>query len=138
MFGRRRRPVLATAVVVGASSSAARHEVAHQGQVAATQQQVAQMQTELQMRDEEDRERRTQAAIDEAIAKERQHNEQIQAEESRAIANAMKATGGGAPPIYNSAPADAKTVRYCRQCGNECHIGDKFCTRCGCKAEETG
>lgn len=70
MFGRRRRPLLGTAVVIGASRSAARHDMAYQGQVAAGQQQAAQLQAELQMREEQDRERRTQAAINEAIAKE--------------------------------------------------------------------
>ncbi len=138
MFGRRRRPLLATAAVIGASRSAARHEVASQGQVAETQQQAAQMQAEMQMREEQERERRMQAAIDEAIAKERQLNEQTQVKESRAIANTWEVTAGQASPIYNSALADAKTVRYCRQCGNACRVGDKFCTHCGCMQEETG
>lgn len=137
MFGRRRRPLLGTAVVIGASRSAARHEMAYQGQVAAAEQQAAQMQAELQMHEEQERERRTQAAINEAIAKERQRNEQTRLE-SGAMANTTEVTGGRAPPIYNSAPADAKTVRYCRQCGNACRVGDKFCTQCGCMQEETG
>jgi hypothetical protein len=111
--------------------------MAYQGQVAAAEQQAAQMQAELQMHEEQERERRTQAAINEAIAKERQRNEQTRLE-SGAMANTTEVTGGRAPPIYNSAPADAKTVRYCRQCGNACRVGDKFCTQCGCMQEETG
>lgn len=109
---------------------------ATQQQAAATQQQMEQMQAELQWRDEEEQERRTQAAINDAIIKERERTEQIQAAESRGMANAIKATDRGAPPTYFSAPADAKDVRYCRQCGNACRVGDKFCGQCGRKAEE--
>jgi len=129
MFGRRRRPVLATAVVVGASRSAAKREVASQAQ----QQQYTQMSSELQRRDEEDRERRTQAAIDEAIAKERLRNQQAQAETNRVVA-----TGADTPPTYsNAAPVNVKAVRYCRQCGGSCEASDKFCTQCGCRVQET-
>lgn len=128
MFGRRRRPLLATAVVIGASRSAARREVASQTQ----QQQYNQMAGELQMRDEEDRERRTQAAIDDAIAKERLRNEQVQAEANRLAA----ARGADTPPVYSSAPVNAKAVRYCRQCGGGCELFDKFCTQCGCRIPE--
>jgi hypothetical protein len=86
---------------------------------------------ELQMRDEEDRERRTQAAIDDAIAKERLRNEQVQAE-----ANRQAARGVDTPPVYSSAPVNAKAVRYCRQCGGGCELFDKFCTQCGCRIPE--
>jgi rubrerythrin len=120
--------VLATAVVIGASRSAARREVSNQTQ----QQQYDQMSSEQQKRDDEEREKRTQAAIDEAIAKERLRNEQIQAGASR-----VDAKDADTPPKYSGAPVDVKAVRYCRKCGRGCESSDKFCTQCGCKVEET-
>src|SRR6187402_1962192 len=64
MFGRRRAPILGAAVVIGASRNAARREVAMQSQAASN--------AELQRRlAQEEQDRRTQQAIDEALAKER-------------------------------------------------------------------
>lgn len=110
-------PLLGTALIMGASRSSARHKVARQEQY----HQNDQMANELRRRDEEDRERRTQAAIDEAIAKERQRVEQVQAGES-GIQN-------------GSVKGDVNAEKYCRRCGGGCRANDRFCTSCGCKLE---
>jgi rubrerythrin len=119
-------PLLGTAVIMGASRSSARHEVARQEQLY----QNNQMANELRRRDEEDRERRTQAAIDEAIAKERQRVEQVQAGESGTQTGRVEF-----PPVYSSDKGDVNPKKYCRRCGGGCGASDKFCTSCGCKLE---
>lgn len=119
-------PLLGTAVIMGASRSSARHEVARQEQLY----QNNQMANELRRRDEEDRERRTQAAIDEAIAKERQRVEQVQAGESGTQTGRVEF-----PPVYSSGKGDVNAKKYCRHCGGGCGASDKFCTSCGCKLE---
>lgn len=120
-------PLLGTALIVGASRSSARHEVARQEQY----HQNNQMANELRRRDEEDRERRTQAAIDEAIAKERQRVEQVhQAGES-----GIQTGGVVSPPVYSSVKGDVNAEKYCRRCGGGCRASDRFCTSCGCKLE---
>lgn len=131
MFGRRRRPMMAspllgTALILGASRSSARHEVARQEQY----HQNNQMANELRRRDEEDRERRMQAAIDEAIAKERQRVEQVQGGESRTQNGRVES-----PPVYSNVKGDVNAEKYCRRCGGGCRASDKFCTSCGCKLE---
>lgn len=120
--------LLGTAVILGASRSTARHEVARQEQYYRNNE----MENELRRRDEEERERRTQAAIDEAIAKERQRVEQVQAGERGAQTGPV-----GSPPIYSSGKGDVNAEKYCRHCGNGCRASDKFCTACGCKLEAT-
>ncbi|WAO91331.1 Hypothetical protein NCS54_00879800 [Fusarium falciforme] len=69
MFGRRRRPILGAAVVVGASRSAARHEVERQAAMNTQRELEIQREVELQRRNEEEQERRMQRAVDEAIQK---------------------------------------------------------------------
>ena len=118
--------LLGTAAIVGASRSSARHEVARQEQY----NQNNQMANELRRRDEEERERRTQAAIDEAIAKERQRVEQVQAGESGTQTGRVES-----PPVYSSGKGDVNAEKYCRHCGGGCRASDKFCTSCGCKLE---
>lgn len=88
------------------------------------------MANELRRRDEEDRDRRTQAAIDEAIAKERQRVQQVQAGESVTQNGSVQS-----PPVYSSGKGDVKVERYCGSCGSGCRASDKFCTGCGCKLE---
>lgn len=67
MFGRRRRPILGTAVVVGASRAAARHEVQKQELMEAQREEDIQRQIELRRREDEEQEQRTQRAVDEAM-----------------------------------------------------------------------
>jgi hypothetical protein len=69
-----RRPVLGAAVVYGVSRLAARREVERQEQRNAEAQLSAERAAEKQRRDEEERDRGTQFAIDDAIAKEQSKN----------------------------------------------------------------
>ncbi|UPL02836.1 hypothetical protein LCI18_013770 [Fusarium solani-melongenae] len=69
MFGRRRRPILGAAVVVGASRAAARHEVERQAVMNTQRELEIQREVELRRRNEEEQERRMQRAVDEAIQK---------------------------------------------------------------------
>ncbi|KAI8649182.1 hypothetical protein NCS57_01454400 [Fusarium keratoplasticum] len=69
MFGRRRRPILGAAVVVGASRAAARHEVERQAVMDTQRELEIQREVELRRRNEEEQERRMQRAVDEAIQK---------------------------------------------------------------------
>ncbi|KAF4332398.1 hypothetical protein FBEOM_13811 [Fusarium beomiforme] len=69
MLGRRRRPILGAAVVVGASRAAARHEVRKQELIATEREGEIQREVELRRREEEEEERRTQRAVDEAMKK---------------------------------------------------------------------
>ncbi|USP79038.1 hypothetical protein yc1106_06312 [Curvularia clavata] len=78
MFPRRRRPILGAAVVYGASRSAARHEIARQAE--------RDMQTEAQIRmAEAERQRQQQAAIDQAVTREREQNERRRREDEERI-----------------------------------------------------
>jgi len=146
----RGRPLLGAAVVIGASRSAAKHEVAKQAQLTAEAQASAQRAAEAQRREEEKNDKRTQQAIDEAIAKERGRIEQAEIELRNATANTGGARSSGLagdPPIYSTNDRGVETgqkmeldTHYCPQCRNVCRFGDKFCNRCGCKqpAAEVG
>lgn len=135
------RPLLKAAVVVGASKSAAKHEVQKQEQRNLEMQRAADKAAEKERREEEERDRRTQLAIDEALQKERKRAEQADAELRYAKAN----TGGMGrtdqiyvPPTYfaYSPEADEKkgeNTHYCPECRNRCKNGDKFCSGCGCR-----
>jgi len=138
-----RRPLLGAAVVYGVSRSAARRGVEEQEQRNAEARISAEKAAEQWRREEEERERRTQFAIDEAIAKERSKNAAVEAEPRYAIAK-PKGTGiidayDDAPPYssYNRGPAadenKGATTHYCPECRNVCKLGDKFCSRCGCR-----
>ena len=137
----RGRPLLGAAVLVGASRSAAKHEVAKQAQLASEAELSAQRAAEAQRREEEKNDRRTQQAINEAIEKERRRNELAQMESRNAAMN-IGGSGSGSIPggqiIYSSnvrAPEASQTMGadtfYCPQCRNVCKLGDKFCSRCG-------
>ncbi|VTO91778.1 unnamed protein product [Fusarium graminearum] len=69
MFGRRRRPILGAAVVVGASRAAAKHEVRKQEILATERDQEIQREVELRRYQDEQQELRAQRAVDEAIKK---------------------------------------------------------------------
>ena len=136
----RGRPLLGAALLVGASRSAAKHEVAKQAQLASEAELSAQRAAEAQRREEEKNDRRTQQAIDEAIEKERR--KELAQTESRNAATNMGGSGSGSIPggqiIYSSnvrAPEAGQTMGadtfYCPQCRNVCRLGDKFCSRCG-------
>jgi hypothetical protein len=142
MFHRGRgRPLLGAAVVVGASRSAARHEVAKQEQRNSEMQRAADSEAERKRREEEERDRRTQQAIDEAIEKERSRTEQIEAAPRNTISNTGGAgtayCAGDVPPYSSHDPKTCErkevNTRYCSECGNLCKREDKFCNRCGFK-----
>ncbi|QPC78089.1 hypothetical protein HYE68_008841 [Fusarium pseudograminearum] len=69
MFGRRRRPILGAAVVVGASRAAAKHEVRNQELAANERDREIQREIELRRYEDERQELRTQRAVDEAMRK---------------------------------------------------------------------
>lgn len=69
MFGRRRRPILGAAVLVGTSRMAARHEVQRQAMASSQREMDIQREVEYQRRQEAEEERRIQAAVDEAVKK---------------------------------------------------------------------
>ncbi|KAL7952315.1 hypothetical protein V8C34DRAFT_319151 [Trichoderma compactum] len=154
MFGRRRRPVLGAAVLVGASRAAARREVQSQSSIESQQAEM---------------EQRTQRAVDEAMKKAAAENAVSQQSAAvmvspppQQIYNTQSPMPIQSPPaqsytlalnimpgihseqigrdrpkseqgIGSAAPAAELNVRYCTQCGFGCQIGDKFCSRCGAK-----
>ena len=135
-----RRPLLGAAVVYGVSRSAARRGVEEQEQRNAEAQISAERAAEKQRREEEERERRTQLAIDEAIAKERSKNAAVKAEPRYVIPNTGETGPYDDVPPYSSykrgPAADVNTgavTHYCPECRNVCKLGDKFCSKCGCR-----
>jgi rubrerythrin len=111
MFRRGRgRPVLAAAVVVGASRSAAKHEVAKQNERDLESEQAMEMRAEQQRREEAERDRRTQLAVREAVVEERSRSDHahVQAVDGREGARI-----------------------YCPACGSGLHESDRFCPGCG-------
>lgn len=115
-----RRPLLATAVVVGASRSAARREVEQQKMRDAEIQREA----ERSRTEEQRREAQTQMAINEAV---RQETERQQQRSQLATNQAV------APPAYPNYAYDGQksNASYCPACGNACKHEDKFCSGCG-------
>ncbi|KAH7008917.1 hypothetical protein EDB80DRAFT_717664 [Ilyonectria destructans] len=69
MFGRRRRPILGAAVVVGASRMAAKREVKKQAMRDSERDFEIEREVETRRRQEEEQERRTQRAVDDAMDK---------------------------------------------------------------------
>lgn len=140
MFGRR-RPILGAAVLVGASRSAARHEVERQAERDAQVQMAADRSAEKRLLEEKERERRTQMAIEEAMAKERVRTDTA---ENLAYRSDPMPTGyvntnqmGSAPPYTAYGPSTGEQqcaqAKFCSNCGYECAREDKFCSRCGRK-----
>jgi hypothetical protein len=122
MFGRRRAPILGTAVVIGASRAAARREVAYQN--------LAANAAETQRRaDQIEQDRRTQLAIDEAIAAERRKNEE--AAQSGGKGQAQGYAPPNQPPQYSVDQNKAAGAFYCGACGELSSRNDKFCSNCG-------
>ncbi len=121
MFRRGRgRPLLATAVVVGASRSAARHEVAKQGQINAEAQRAADFQAQEALRQEARNDERMQAAIAAALEKDRREN---------ARTPIPKESG----PVHQSQSYETTgdIKRYCSACGDLRMPGAKFWSHCG-------
>ncbi|KAL6910716.1 hypothetical protein GGI43DRAFT_390902 [Trichoderma evansii] len=98
MFPRRRRPILGAAVLVGASSVAAKREVQRQNMMSTQREMEIQYQVDARRREEEEQERRTQRAIEEALKK--------SAEEQQAAQQAQAAAVVSPPPqqqqLYNN------------------------------------
>lgn len=143
MLPRRRHPLLGAALVVGASKSAARHEMEKQAQ----RDNEARLVADCKKREEQERQIQTQLAIEEAIAKERLEAERKKREEEERQTQNQKAVEAAiarersnlqvAPQIVNSTSGldESKRVgpRYCPECGHACQHQDKFCVNCGNK-----
>ncbi|KAL6409810.1 hypothetical protein AUP68_06208 [Ilyonectria robusta] len=78
MFGRRRRPILGAAVVVGASRAAAKHEVRKQADMESQREMEMEREFEARRIREEEQELRTQRAVDEAMKKAAVENQAYQ------------------------------------------------------------
>ncbi|RFU74434.1 hypothetical protein TARUN_7827 [Trichoderma arundinaceum] len=155
MFNRRRRPVLGAAVLVGASRAAARHEVQRQSVIESQREMDIQREVEAQRRQEEDLERRTQRAVDEAMKKAAAENQPpqqfynnqppmpIQAQEAGYLLASsgqpyapeqfMRAPSPQPPP-YLSAPAQNERPKSAQGLSSEAPAmgsNTRFCTQCG-------
>lgn len=104
MFGRRRRPILGAAVVVGASRAAARHEVRKQGTLEAQREMEIQREVELRRRQEEEQELRTQRAVEEAMKKAALENQAAQQ-------NTAAPMSPPPPQYYNNSPSMPSQTR---------------------------
>lgn len=153
MFGRR-RPVLGTALIVGASRGAARREVSKQ--TTAQQQQSAQnsddvdrqvadklQEEEDHRREKEEQEARIQKAVDEAVRKAgvEQPKPVVLAPEG-GPAEGRRGSFVAGPLVLNGGaevmPVAAREVGgvvgetlFCGKCGLKGEVGDGFCRRCG-------
>jgi hypothetical protein len=118
----RGRPLLGAAVVVGASRSAARHEVARQSQMSAEALRQADAANQRQMQEEAARDQKTQLAIQAALAEERSRSKSPMPHEHHT--QQLNQQGGA-------------VVGYCAACGMQRMAVDKFCSRCGKMHAET-
>ncbi|KAK3323143.1 hypothetical protein B0T19DRAFT_476299 [Cercophora scortea] len=80
MFGRRRRPVLGTAVVIGASRAAARHEVQKQSTSQLQYEDDVAREAERKRQEEAEQEERTQRAVEQALKKAGLHHDGVSQE----------------------------------------------------------
>lgn len=142
MYGRRRRtPLLGAAVVLGTSRSVARREVDKREQLNADLQMRADQRAEEKRREDEERDKRTQLAIEQAIAKER-----LSAAQTVGTVSASPSISGrndtvneaAQAPLYNRyeqgvGDKQGGNINYCRNCGQACERADKFCRKCGSK-----
>jgi hypothetical protein len=87
MFGRRRRPVLGAAVLVGASSVAAKRAVQRQDMMSSQREMEIQYQVDARRREEEEQDQRTQRAVEEALKKSAAENQAAQQQQQAAVAS---------------------------------------------------
>ncbi|KAH7019661.1 hypothetical protein EDB80DRAFT_820143 [Ilyonectria destructans] len=85
MFGRRRRPILGAAVVVGASRVAAKREVQKQADMESQREMEMEREFEARRIQEEEQERRTQRAVEEAMKKSAMENQAYQQSAAPAV-----------------------------------------------------
>lgn len=85
MFPQRRRPILGAAIVYGASRSAAKHEIARQAERDMQTEAQIRMAEDRRQREEAERQRQQQAAIDQAVAREREQNERRRREDEERV-----------------------------------------------------
>ena len=129
MFGgRRRRPILGTALVMGVASSTAKHSVRSEHARAAQSQRdfddAVQRQTAMnndqvqrQAARDKEQERKTQEAIERALQQERERNAQqgqMQGQQQQMLP-----------------PSGVGNGKYCGGCGNMRMEGERFCPSCG-------
>lgn len=130
MFGRRRNPLLATAVVVGASRSAARREVGKQSNNQAQYEQDVQREAERREREEKEQEVQTQRAVDEALRRAGVGGYVVDQQSGSASSPGPSSS----PPTPMSLGAEGVS-QYCPACGSVCKMDDMFCRRCGRKQD---
>jgi hypothetical protein len=111
-FGRG-RPLLATAVIVGASRNAARSQVAAQAQMNAEAERQAEAHYQRQVQEEAAREQKTQAQIQAALAEERSRSKSPM------------------PPAQHNDQSGQPIIGFCPACGHQRTAVDKFCSACG-------
>jgi len=120
-----RRPFLATAVVVGASRAAARHEVANQAQLNAEAKRAADRQVQEALTQEARNEERIQAAVAAALEKEKMKN-----------ATTAPANQHGTAVETQPGGTKAAPTMHCLKCGELRKPEDKFCSRCGFRHQD--
>ncbi|KAL7907595.1 hypothetical protein GGI35DRAFT_481266 [Trichoderma velutinum] len=104
MFGRRRRPVLGAAVLVGASRAAARHEVQRQAVVQSQREMDIQREVDIRRLQEVEMEQRTQRAVDEAMKKAATENPVPQQSAPVIVSPPPQQFYNGQPPIQMQTP----------------------------------
>jgi biotin carboxyl carrier protein len=122
MYGRRRRPLLGAAVVLGVSSATAKREVA------------ANNQRELAARQAEDLRR---AEIERQQSEARHAADRATWEKERAE-NAGKGQSGN---VKSEGPGNVKVdpdgnTRFCSKCGSKYNVGSNFCVGCGVRLND--
>jgi hypothetical protein len=122
MYGRRRRPLLGAAVVLGVSSAAAKREVA-----ANNQNQAIAKQNEDLRRSEYERQQGEARHAEERAKWEREKAEQSK-EQERGPGGNVKDRGVG-----NGTRDTDGTTRFCGKCGSTYKVGANFCVGCGDK-----
>jgi L-fucose isomerase-like protein len=118
----RGRPLLGAAVVVGASRSVAKHEVAKQNQMSSDAQRQADAAYQQQVQEEAARDQKTHLAIEAALADERSRNKSPMMHSNQEI-------------IYSGQRREGVTG-YCAACGTQRAATDRFCGGCGMKHAE--
>ncbi|CAG7561946.1 unnamed protein product [Fusarium equiseti] len=163
MFGRRRRPILGAAVVVGASRAAAKHEVRKQELAAAERDREIQREIELRRYEDERQEQRTQRAVDEAMKKaalqeqaaqqsnavmktpqQPQYNEAYPVVQVQTQDMGLYNSVNDAPTVFEPAPAYRLAPEFVDERPRKSPIPSpapaprvRYCTQCGVLCQDT-
>ncbi|OOQ82283.1 hypothetical protein PEBR_39509 [Penicillium brasilianum] len=158
MYGRRRRPLLGAAVLVGASRASARHEVERQAALDYQRELAIRQEVEAQRLRDAEQEKATQRLVQEEVQRAISTNPNT-ASSSMAASQPLQQPHNSPPPsyppayhesnirsghstdnVYNDHQAAASTgteavgkTRHCTECGVVCQEKDRFCWKCGAK-----